>query len=161
MAPSPSNCNILHNYCASPCKHDPSAPSSDKPCKCPGSHDPNLNNGRGGQLPDYYVGCGVQAVPTTYPTCNKIVVGKDGKKECCTDCEPPKNYTLALGLGLGLGGGLLLVGFCIWYYYRYKRGIKMSAPKQRATPPKATAPKSAPTQRATASKSAPTQRATV
>ena len=42
---------------------------------------------------------------------NEIVVGKDGKKECCTDCEPPKNYTLALGLGLGLGGGLLLVGF--------------------------------------------------
>ena len=108
--------------------------------------------------------CGVQAVPTTYPTCNKIVVGKDGKKECCTDCDPPKNYTLALGLGLGLGGGLLLVGFCIWYYYRYKRGIKVTPPKaaipKTAPTQRATAPKSAPTQRATAPKSAPTQRAT-
>lgn len=145
MAPSPSNCIILNNHCVPPCTFDSSAPSPDKPCSCPGSYDPTQRQ----QLPNYYIDCGVQAVPTTYPTCNKIVVGKDGKKECCTDCEPPKNYTLALGLGLGLGGGLLLVGFCIWYYYRYKRGIKMSAPKQRATPPKATAPKSAPTQRAT------------
>ena len=80
MASSPNCENCVNN-----CRNDPHAPSSDKPCHCPGG-----TTSTGEQLPDYYVSCGVHPVPNNFKTCNKIVIGKDGKKECCTDCDPPK-----------------------------------------------------------------------